>query len=278
MTVGRWCLLATLGLGCGGTDGTGEAAAGGDDATTMSAISSATGGGGQGAGGSFGGGGAGGEAGTGGGEGGAGGQNPTVPQPGFGALSGDCGVLEPNALVTGAPPTTWVNALDFGSATYDASLLSPGAQTIIAEGTSGGSSSESEAIAFDVLFRCELAALLKSETEIGYVPPDSVKTDFLAEIDGMNIGVSVVRAFAFMSDYTVPIALAAMNDKLGDIQVSSANVVAADAWSKQILAVVAEKPENAAAIQAALVMVDPGVRGDTIVVVTVTNGEDAFLY
>ena len=187
-------------------------------------------------------------------------------------------MLDPAELMTGATPLDVYNAIDFRMTAFDVGLLSDGGQTIMNTPNAGGSSEESEAIAYEVLYRCELAGLLKTETEITYEPPSSTKTDFLVDVDGLQIGVSVVRAFAFMTEYTVQDALDKMTEKLLDIQESSAHVQAPDTWEKQILAVIAEKPENATAVQTALGMIDAATRGDTIVVVTVTDGDDAFVY
>jgi hypothetical protein len=205
-----------------------------------------------------------------------GGGGADVPLDGFGSIMGECGVIEPNELDAGSPPFEVDNAIDF-LRPFSTELLSEGGQTIFFDVNGGGSSKESEAIAFDVLYRCELATLLKTETEIVYDTMGKI-TDLLVEIDGQKVGVSVVRAFAFMADYTVQDALATMTDKLSDIQESSANVSSSDAWSKQILAVIAEKPENGVAVMTALPMIDAATRGDTIVIVTVTNGDDTFIY
>ena len=179
--------------------------------------------------------------------------------------------------MTGSAPFEIVNTIDFMMRSFDSSLLSPGGQTIFDDPNAGGSSKESEAIAYDVLYRCELATLLKTETQIVYDTQGTI-TDFLVEVDGLKVGVSVVRAFAFMTEYTVQNAFDTMTDKLLDIQESTANVSPADAWEKQILAVVAEKPENATNVVTALGMIDTATRGDTIVVITTTNGDDAFIY
>ena len=51
-----------------------------------------------------------------------------------------------------------------------------------------------------------------------------------------------------------------------------------DCWEKQILAVVAQTSGHADAIVQAFAMVDVATKADTIVAVTVTEGEDAFIY
>lgn len=201
------------------------------------------------------------------------------PEP-VGTLSGACGELDDTELLGGA--YDFENHLDFtmGYTEADATRLSAGAQEILAEGTAGGSSGLSEAFAFEVLSRCEGASLVKSETEIVYDPVTSKKTDILVEIDGHKIGVSVTRAVGFPRDapYTVDNALPLIQRKFGDILESSANVVAGDAWVKQVLHVVAYSQAHADAVRAAAAIVDPAVRADTILMVTITDGDDEFIY
>jgi hypothetical protein len=130
------------------------------------------------------------------------------------------------------------------------------------------------------LHRCEGAVLVKTETEVLYDPVGSDKTDILVEIDGHRIGVSVTRAVAFPFDSPYPVDRAQMllERKLTSILESSMNVVATDAWVKQILHVIAYAPMHADSIRAAWDLIDPAIRADTILLVTVTDGDDAFIY
>lgn len=205
----------------------------------------------------------------------------TVPLPGFGAISGACGVLDDE--LTAPEPSTFVNHIDFMTDGYDDAdyaLLTAGGREIIDDGNAGGSSIMSEVFAFEMLARCEGGLLLKTETEVEYTDPMSKLTDILVELDGMKIGVSVTRAVAFPFDQPYPPerALSLMNDKLGDILLSTANVAPADAWVKQILHVIAYSAQHAEVIEEALMQIDPLVRADTIVIVTVSDGDDAFIY
>jgi len=199
----------------------------------------------------------------------------------FGTLSGMCGVLaEPD--LTSALPKLVHDTFTFERAYVDPGdrpLLTPGGQVIAATPNAGGSSGLSEVFAFEQLARCEQAALLKTETEIVYDTAGKI-TDLLVEIDGHKIGVSVTRAFAFPlgTPYTLQAADDLMTKKLTDIQTSTANVSAGDRWDKQILAVMAYDDQAASVVDQAISALAPTVTADTIVIVTSTAGEDAFIY
>lgn len=201
---------------------------------------------------------------------------------GFGAISGPCGVLD-DMLLSGAPYFV-ANAIDFGTDPYDEAdypLLTAGGQEIIDDGNAGGSSIYSEVFAYEVLHRCDGATLLKTETEIVYTNPQGKITDLLVQFDqGLKIGVSVTRAIAwpFEDPYTVPQAQELLEDKLQGVTDSSANVSDQDRWHKQILHVIAYGPGHADAMEQAFAQVDATLKTDTIVYVTVSDGDDAFLY
>jgi len=201
------------------------------------------------------------------------------PLDGFGTLSGACGVLD-DAEWTSSSPFLFRGTVDFGTTAYDPALLSDGAREILADGTAGGSSGESEAISYDVLYRCELAALLLSETEIVYDPPTSVKTDYLSSIDARNVGVSVTRAFRYPpTEPCLESSLATLlQRKLVDCGTSQDNADPSNPWGRSILHVIAYSPQCADATEAAYATLDAATKGDVIVYVTVTEGEDAFLY
>jgi hypothetical protein len=270
------------GAGGGAAGGAGGGAAGGAGG---GAAGGAGGEAGAGAGGDAGAGGAGGEAGAGGaggGAGGSGGAGGAPPEGSYGSLSGSCGVVGAAEVLSPAPLLV-ANVLDFSGRAplnpLNPTQLSPGGLEVYADGNLGGSSLDSEAFAFETLHRCEGATLLKTEAEIVYSTMGK-KTDLLVDIDGLRVGVSVVRAMSFPEGAPFPLAQAQslLEGKLGDILLSSSNVAPVDAWEKQILSVLAQTPEHATAIADAWALVDPAVRADTIVYVTLTEGDDAFVY
>lgn len=206
-----------------------------------------------------------------------------VPLAGFGDISGMCGVLA-EAELTGTTPAWFRGAIDFGDDRYDdpaeRDQLTDGGEKIILDGNAGGRSVYSEVFAFELLARCELASLVKTETEITYDVEETKRTDLLVEIDGHQIGVSVTRAvtYPFGSAYTMAAATTLLDKKLDDILVSTANVSDADRWDKQILAVLAYDDQHADVAAQAWAALDEATRADTIVIVTVTGGDDLFVY
>ena len=177
-----------------------------------------------------------------------------------------------------------INHLDLGDNPYEddeLALLTAGGQEIWADGNAGGSSIYSEIFAYEVLHRCELALLLKTETEVEYTIPDSKITDLVVEIDGVKVGVSVTRAVGWPQDapWTTAQAVTLLEKKLESILSSSAAVAPADAWTKQILHIIAYADQHAEAIETALATeIAAETAADTIVIVTVSDGDDAFLY
>ncbi len=204
-----------------------------------------------------------------------------TPLDGFGALSGACGVLGRAELEGQAE--VFINHIDFAMDPYDdadLALLSEGGQEILTDGNAGGNSLLSEVFAFEALHRCELAALLKTETEILYTDPMGKITDLLVEIDGHKIGVSVTRAVSFPrdADYPVEQASSLLSRKLDGVLKSTANVAPEDRWTKQILHILADEERHAEAMRAAYAPLDDALKADTLLIITVTNGQDDFIY
>lgn len=207
---------------------------------------------------------------------------PTGPSPGFGEISGLCGFLELGVRQQ-LEPIMVLNGINFDDDPYDEEdllLLTQGGQEIISDGNAGGSSLLSEVFSFEVLARCEQAELLKTETEIVYDDPAGKKTDLLIRVGQSVLGVSVTRAVGFPRDdpYTVETAQSLLEQKLSGVNSSSANMSEEDSWSKQILHIVAYADEHAASLETAYPLLSDEIRSDTVVIVTVSYGEDEFLY
>lgn len=202
---------------------------------------------------------------------------PVLPLQGFGTLTGDCDVLDPT-LLADATSTRFRATLDVGKAVFDEALLSKGGQEIIADGGLNQGSLESEAIAFDVLHRCELATLLRTEDEVAYEDANGKKTDVLVEVDGVSVGVSVTRAFTF-PDCAAPGDLSPqIEDKLLDTALAADNARKKNQWDRTILSVVACDQAHADAVETAWDAADAALRADVILMTTQTDGNDDFLY
>lgn len=210
---------------------------------------------------------------------GVGDAGPMVPLPGFGAVTGACGPLSLMDL-TSPSPATFDTRLDFGMNPFDAGLLSDGGYRLFTTPNAGGSSVASETFAYEVLHRCELAELFATETQVTYTPTTSKKTDLVVTLEGQVVGVSVARAFKFPpgSPLLVSDARSLLTGKFSDIQVSSRNVDPPWRWRKQILHVLAYDDVARQAVLDAAAQIDAGVRGDTILYLTTTDGNDAFIY
>ena len=195
--------------------------------------------------------------------------------------SGSCGILK-NELAQ-ATPSLENNLLVFvAGETYDRASLSPGGQTLYDTANAGGSSTESEVLSYEVLRFCEGAKLLKTETQIGYQPPDdsgaNTITDLSVEIDGKKVGVSVTRAYKPATQPLTDVEIKALLEKkLEGIVRSSQRVLPADKWVKQILHVFSVNKAATDAIGRVWPTLDAAVRADTIVLVTQTTG-GGFVY
>lgn len=209
-------------------------------------------------------------------QGGAGGQALE-----WGELGGACGDIDDGEL-SSPDPFLFQNEIDFGAQAFDYDLLSEGGKEMWDDPNAGGSSHYSETLSFEIMHRCELAELLKTENEILYLPNPPARTDYLVSMDGHKVGVSVVRAFVWSPNNPQPYppaeATSKMTEKLLDIQDSTDYVDPADAWSKQVLHVIAWDAADAATVVTAVQGLSADVRADTIVVVTATNGNDEFIY
>lgn len=204
---------------------------------------------------------------------------PMGPRAGYGVISGDCGPL--SLIDLHSPlPSTYENRIDFEMMNFDAGALSDGGFTMFNTPNAGGSSGNSEVFAFEVLHRCEFAELAATETQVTYTPPGSKKTDIVVNIEGEIVGVSVARAFKYPPGTPLPVADARnlLNGKFSDIQVSTQNVNPPWQWNKQILHVLAYDDVAKQAVIDAAAQIDAGVRGDTILFITTTDGNDAFIY
>lgn len=197
-----------------------------------------------------------------------------------GVISGSCDEIDTELIDPMA--FRFENEITFPVRLMESDLahFTDGARQVLSDGTVGGSSVYSEAMSFEVLARCEGATLIASEPFIRYMDESGTRTDLLVEIEGSRVGVSVTRAVHFprADPYPLSEAQRLLMRKLEDIEESSANVDDRDRWVKQILHVMAYAPMHADMFRMAWEMTPVEMRHDTILLVTVTNGEDEFIY
>lgn len=201
---------------------------------------------------------------------------------GFGVLSGDLDVL--SIEVTSPSPSQFDTRIDFGADGFDepedVPLLTAAAQEVLLENAAqGGSSYVSEAFSMEMLARGEGAVLLKTEDEIVYDTAGAT-VDMLISIDGVKLGVSVKRAFTFPPGSVIPVAQAQtlLQSAFEDLNESRGLVSAGDLWAKGILHVFAPSDADRVNLLTALDAIDGGTLIDTIVIITVTDGDDSPLY
>ena len=202
-----------------------------------------------------------------------------LPLAGFGQISGACGVLDDEEW-NSSKPFLFINVIDFGTNKYDKSKLSLDGKKMLLAGNLGGNSLLSEIFAYEVLHRCELAKLLKTEGKIIYKDVKGKKTDILLLIDRYKIGVSVTRAYHYPAGqpYTNADATRLLKKKLGDIALSATNASKQDAWRRSILHILAYNQQHADMIKSVLKTFDAKIKSNIIVIVTVTDGNDKFIY
>lgn len=140
----------------------------------------------------------------------------------------------------------------------------------------GGSSVISEVMSYELLKRCFGAHLIKTEMEVSYFPEGGSITDYMCQLFGTTLGVSVTRAMKYKGDYTIEDAEKLLYKKLIGIIQATANTM--EDWSKQILHIWATSNDVANTVTKAFETVPQTVRTNTVVIVTVANNSPEIFY
>lgn len=159
-----------------------------------------------------------------------------------------------------------------------------GSRRVCEEENAGGCSVFSEVLSCEVVTRLFNAQLMKTEMEIAYVHDGSKKTDFLVNINGKNIGVSVTRAFKYkrptaqdkemFAEFTLEDAQNLLRKKLMGVVSANECVVGPDVWEKQILHIFVPNKEVTKTLKHAYKNMKHGYRKNTMVIVTETSNMD----
>jgi len=174
---------------------------------------------------------------------------------------------------------------------YCSLKLSEDGSRLLSEPNAGGNSVTSEVASFEILRRVfSNASLHKTEMEIKYamawdgVRPMgmcmSTKTDFVLSVPSVSggirlVAVSVTRAMHYPRKhhpaFTIQDASRLLNKKLKCVCFSDRYVVEKDKWDQQVLHVLTDDYTKARLLKKAFRKIDPELRQNTIVVVTVTK-------
>lgn len=140
----------------------------------------------------------------------------------------------------------------------------------------GGSSVISEVLSFEVLQKCFKAKLLKTEMEVSYFPEGGSITDYVCEIFGTKVGVSVTRAMKFRGgEFTEEDAEHLLTKKLKGVIQSSKNTL--EDWNKQILHVWSVNNDVTNTLVKVFDRLPASVTSNTVVLVTTTTKSN-FIY
>jgi hypothetical protein len=190
----------------------------------------------------------------------------------WGPIRGECGVVAAELLV--ATPSFHVDTWHFDQAgPFDPKPLRAGAMQRYAGPNAGGSSKCSETMSMQLLYECDGALTAKTETQVVYDGPGPI-TDWLADIGGLRVGVSVSRAYKGpkIDVFTLADAQALLEKKLAGVNASTAHISAQDKWVKQILHIWTLHPEWAELLRQAWQDLDAKLKADTVVLITVEEG------
>lgn len=190
----------------------------------------------------------------------------------FGTITGACGLV--SAQLATAAPSFLVTHYAFTGASFDPTPLEAGAKKRYDGVNAGGSSKCSEVMSMQLLVDCEGGGGIVTETEIQYDAGATSITDFAMTIAGSKVGVSVTRAYLGpkVTTYTQADAVKLLTKKLEGINASTAHVLPAHKWTKQVLSVWTLHDDWVPTLQAAWNGLSAELRSDTVVLVTVEQG------
>ncbi|KAK3096887.1 hypothetical protein FSP39_004414 [Pinctada imbricata] len=159
---------------------------------------------------------------------------------------------------------------------FEEMTLSASAEKILNVPNAGGNSVISEVLSFEFFQKCFNAKLVKTEMEVSYFPEGGSITDYVCQIDGTKLGVSVTRAMKYFGEYTDEDAYHLLMKKLKGVNQATRNSM--ENWHKQILHVwVPNKDVANTIIKVYGTMVPDEVLSNTVVVVTRAH-KSAFIF
>lgn len=198
----------------------------------------------------------------------------------LGTISGECPAFV-TADYTSKGGKIARNSIALSGSAFDENKLTAGGKSLLAAGGGGTPSPAlaSEIYSFEILHACEKVELKKTPDQIKYADPNGTQTDMIVDASGTAMAVNTTRAYTPDGvGFDKAAASALLKKQLLNVANSTANVASSDKWANAFLHVIAVSPEHADAVEAAYAELPAGDKRDTLVVVTVTEGTDTFLY
>eukprot|EP00898_Chlorokybus_atmophyticus_P001083 jgi/Chlat1/1976/Chrsp158S02277 len=144
------------------------------------------------------------------------------------------------------------------------------------EPNAGGASAISEALSVEYFMRRFSACNVVPEMEVAYYDSNWKKVDYVCEMFGRRVGVSVTRAMAYPSPHLFDAASARhlLNKKLNGLVIARAGISACHSFSLCVLHVWCETRRIANIMHAEYASTARalGVIGDVVVVLTIAEG------
>ncbi|KAJ5073262.1 hypothetical protein M0811_08944 [Anaeramoeba ignava] len=184
--------------------------------------------------------------------------------------------LEPEfskALLNKNSPAFFIHSFQTNVSFQDMNLCSDSLK-ILNTPNAGGNSIISETLSNEILFRSFNSKLLATEMEIIYYPTGKI-TDYAVKIHDTNFGVSVTRAMKYPpnSPYTEEDAKRLLKKKLEGV-IASTKLAIKPKFKKQILHIWAINSQAAESLEKAYADIDPEIKSNTIVLVTIAENCD----
>ena len=194
----------------------------------------------------------------------------------WGTITGACGVA--TAAVSEPDAALLRTTYTFKSTAFDPAELTGKPRQRYEAPNAGGSSKCSEVMSMQLLIDCEGAEVTKTETEVVYDTAGKM-ADYLVSLGGVSVGVSVTRAYKgpVVDTYTLDDARDLLTSKLEGLAEAATLVSAEDAWDRNIVHIWTLHPAWAETVASAWDALEPSVKGDALVLVTVEVGSDVIV-
>jgi len=152
-------------------------------------------------------------------------------------------------------------------------FLTTNAFRVSTEVNAGGASIVSEALSAELLSLLYNAEGLRTEMEVQYLFPGWSMVDYVVNMFGSQVGVSVTRAMGYPNEsaFGSGDAQRLLTKKLTGLATARRNMSKRDSFRKSVLHVFAQSERVANLLQEEFHLLDTNVRNNVVVLCTVTN-------